>query len=225
VLYSETVLKLPKMAWALLALLVVSFPAVHFLVEVHANNAVEKAILASTKSANIALAGFLATELQARLGSESTVSGAAPSAQAHARVDAFVRAFLMETDLISLGFYRPDGTVLYTTHTPSNSIHKNPFFSSAAQGVPENQLMVHDQTAMHVVQTHLPVRDPSGRVIGVMIMEADRTALIGPSAAHEAHLHYYLLVAQTIQLLLVLFIGWFLRGYVLELHSRIRLSA
>lgn len=223
------------MAWVLLALLLVSFPVIHGMIEFQSQRAIQNAVLKSTQDTGLVLSRFLSEEIQRRLGEilgpeEHPAQQGKVASEALEHTDRFVRSMMMGTNVAGLRFYTPDGLVLYSTHlVPLNEVNTpptNPIFVSAAQGVPQAHFLeAADEHALRLVEVHLPVRDALERVVAVMVLTIDKTAMLGTSHSYESQLHYYLVVAQTIQLLLLLFIGWVLRGHLLQLKARLRASS
>lgn len=146
-------------------------------------------IIDSTEAANVALTRVLANEEWHRIRTLLPPAGMTDTEQLRARpenrvIDAIVRRFSAETDLLKVKIYDLNGLTLYSSDAKQigESKARNPGFLSARQGVPKSELTFRGKFAAfdgevhsrNLIASYLPARTEAG-IEAVLETYTDRT--------------------------------------------------
>lgn len=218
-------MKLPKLSLVLMAILLVSFPIQHWIIEKMANESLGNAIADATQAANVTVTKLFINEVYPRLvqhlGLESgpnAMPAKGLEGVALAETDRTIRNFMFGTDIMKVKLYALNGMTIYSTELAQigQDQSKNPSLISATQGIPGSQITHRGKFSAiegevfekDLVASYIPIRNKSGIVIGVAEIYTDRTPVIEKAIGGEGYLHPFMLLTNAIQIVLILLLAW-----------------
>jgi hypothetical protein len=122
------------------------------------------------------------------------------------------------TDIMKVKIYGMNGMTVYSTERKQigEDKHDNQGFQSAAQGIAGSQIthrgkfsaIEGDVFDKDMVASYIPIRNQAGLIIGVAEIYTDRTPVLDKSTRGEGYIHAALRITQSVQIILLLALGW-----------------
>ncbi|MDP1524563.1 MAG: hypothetical protein Q8M20_02015 [Rhodocyclaceae bacterium] len=207
----------------IILILVILLPVQHWVLEGQTNAAVGEVVSEATQAANTTVTKLFINEVYPRLTEPLALEGAGKrgeplAGEALDTTDRTIRKFMFGTDIMKVKIYAMNGMTVYSTERAQigEDKHDNPGFQSAAQGIPGSQITHRgkfsaidgDVFDKDLVASYIPIRNQAGMIIGVAEIYTDRTPVLDKSTRGEGYIHAALLITQSIQLILLLLLGW-----------------
>lgn len=212
-----------RMPLLIILILVGMLPVQHWVLESQTNAAVGEVISEATQAANATVTKLFVNELYPRLTEPLALEGKGKRSEPLAGealeiTDSTIRKFMFGTDIMKVKIYGMNGMTVYSTERRQigESQHDNPGFQSAAQGIAGSQITHRGKFSAiegevfekDLVASYIPIRNQSSMIIGVAEIYTDRTPVLDKSTRGEGYIHAALLITQSVQLILLLALGW-----------------
>jgi hypothetical protein len=207
----------------IILILAALLPAQHWILEEQTNAAVGEVVSEATQAANTTVTKLFINEVYPRLAEPLGLEGAGTrgeplAGQALEITDRTIRSFMYGTDIMKVKIYAMNGMTIYSTELKQIGEDKrdNVGFQSAAQGIPGSQITHRgkfsaidgDVFDKDLVASYIPIRNKAGMIIGVGEIYTDRTPVLEKSTRGEGYIHAALVITQSIQLILLVWLGW-----------------
>ena len=207
----------------IILILVGMLPLQHWVLENQTNSAVGEVISEATQAANTTVTKLFVNELYPRLTEPLALEGKGKrgeplSGEALETTDSTIRKFMFGTDIMKVKIYGMNGMTVYSTERKQigESQHDNQGFQSAAQGIAGSQITHRGKFSAiegevfdkDLVASYIPIRNQSSMIIGVAEIYTDRTPVLDKSTRGGGYIHAALLITQSVQLILLLALGW-----------------